>query len=165
MTAEATAITVSIKVNGEAEPAYVEPGLLLVDFLRDDLGLTGTKQGCETGQCGACTVMLDGVSVKSCTVLAVQADGGEVTTIEGLGTAEALTPIQQAMWETHSVQCGYCTPAMVIALTDLLAHNAKPSEAEIRSWLDGIMCRCGVYQHVISAVQQATGQAAGAGGR
>src|SRR5436853_3555465 len=126
MTAQATGITISVKVNGEARPASVEPGLLLVDFLRDTLGLTGTKQGCETGQCGACTVLLGGVSVKSCTVLAAQADGDEVTTIEGLGTAETLTPIQDAMWATHSVQCGYCTPAMVVALTDLLEHNAKP---------------------------------------
>jgi carbon-monoxide dehydrogenase small subunit len=165
MTAQAVGIPISIKINGKAVTAEVAPGLLLVDFLRDSLGLTGTKQGCETGQCGACTVLLAGKSAKSCATLAAQVDGAEVTTIEGVGTADALTPIQQAMWENHAVQCGYCTPAMVLALTDLLARSAKPSEAEIRGWLDGIMCRCGTYQHAISAVMSVTGQTASTGGR
>ncbi len=153
MTAQASATSISIKVNGNVSNASVDPGLLLADFIRDTLGLTGTKVGCETGQCGACTVLLDGVSVKSCTVLAAQAEGSEVTTIEGLAKDGELTPLQEAFWDNHAVQCGYCTPAMVLALTDLLAQNAKPSEAEIRIWLDGIMCRCGVYQNAIRAVQ------------
>src|SRR5579871_4637101 len=141
MTAVATTIPVSIRVNGQARDASVEPGLLLVDFLRDNLGLTGTKVGCETGQCGACTVLLDGTSVKSCTVLAAQANGRQVTTIEGLGANDALTPLQESFWAMHAVQCGYCTPAMLLALTDLLERVAQPSDAEIRDWLDGIMCR------------------------
>jgi len=153
MTAQASATSISIQVNGNVSNASVDPGLLLADFIRDTLGLTGTKVGCETGQCGACTVLLDGVSVKSCTVLAAQAEGSEVTTIEGLAKDGELTPLQEAFWDNHAVQCGYCTPAMVLALTDLLAQNAKPSEAEIRIWLDGIMCRCGVYQNAIRAVQ------------
>jgi carbon-monoxide dehydrogenase small subunit len=165
MTAQAVGIPTSIKINGQTEAATVEPGLLLVDYLRDTLGLTGTKVGCETGQCGACTVLLNGVSVKSCAVLAAQADGSEVTTIEGLASADTLTPLQQALWENHAVQCGYCTPAMVLALTDLLAQNPSPTEAETRTWLDGIMCRCGTYQLAIAAALSAAGQAANSGGR
>jgi len=152
MTAQATAIPVSITVNGKASQVAVPRGLLLADYLRDGLGLTGTKVGCESGQCGACTVLLDGASVKSCTVLAAQAAGHQVTTVEGLASDCQLAPLQQAFWEEHAVQCGYCTPGMLLALTDLLARNAKPTEGEIRSWLDGIMCRCGVYQNAIRAV-------------
>lgn len=145
----------SIKVNGKHVSADVEPRLLLVDFLRDNLGLIGTKDGCDTGQCGACTILLNGVSVKSCTVLAIQADGSEVTTIEGIALNEELSLLQQGFWEKHGLQCGFCTPGMILALTDLLAHNPQPSEAEIRQWLDGILCRCTGYQNVIRAVQYA----------
>ncbi len=153
MATQSDAVSVTITVNGQAQQATVSPGRLLVDFLREDLGLTGTKVGCETGQCGACTILLDGVSVKGCTVLAVQADGSEVTTIEGLATDGQLTAVQTALWEQHGVQCGYCTPAMVVSMTDLLKQHPHPTEAEIRAWMDGIICRCGVYQNVVRAVQ------------
>jgi aerobic carbon-monoxide dehydrogenase small subunit len=152
-TTDAEAVPVSITVNGRVHQATVPAHRLLVEFLREDLGLTGTKAGCETGQCGACTILLDGVSVKGCTVLAAQADGAAVTTIEGLATNGALTRVQTALWEEHGVQCGYCTPAMVLAMTDLLNTNPKPSEHEIRKSMDGIICRCGVYQNVVRAVQ------------
>ena len=146
-------IPVSITINGEKREVDVAPHLLLVDFLRDTLGLTGTKACCETGQCGACTILLDGISVKSCAVLAAQVDGREVTTIEGLTPDGGLTPLQTALWEQHSVQCGYCTPGLVLTLTDLLAHNPNPSEPEIRQQLDGVMCRCNVYPNAVRAVQ------------
>jgi carbon-monoxide dehydrogenase small subunit len=149
------AVRISITVNDQVLDRVVAPHLLLVDFLRDSLGLTGTKIGCETGQCGACTVLVDGVSVKSCAMLAAQADSSQVTTIEGLGR-DGLTPIQVALWDKHGVQCGFCTPGLVLSLTDLLARNAHPDEAEIRLWLDGNMCRCGVYQNVVRAVQSIT---------
>ena len=152
-TTDAEAVPVSITVNGQVHQVTVPAHRLLVDFLRDDLHLTGTKVGCETGQCGACTVLLDGVAVKGCTVLAVQADGAAVTTIEGLATGGALTKVQTALWEEHGVQCGYCTPAMVLAMTDLLNTNPHPSDHEIRKSMDGIICRCGVYQNVVRAVQ------------
>jgi carbon-monoxide dehydrogenase small subunit len=145
-------IQVSITVNGRAQQTAVAPHLLLADFLRDSLGLVGTKVGCETGHCGACTVLLDGVSVKSCAVLAVQADGAQVTTVEGLAQGEALNPLQTAFWENHAVQCGYCTPGMLLALTDLLQRNPSPSDPDIREWLDGVMCRCNVYPHAVRAV-------------
>jgi aerobic carbon-monoxide dehydrogenase small subunit len=153
MATQSEAVSVSITVNGQTHEVSVPPHRLLVDFLRDDLGLTGTKVGCESGQCGACTILLDGVSVKGCTVLAAQADGAQVTTIEGLATNGALTKVQTALWEEHGVQCGYCTPAMVLAMTDLLSTNPHPSEHEIRKSMDGIICRCGVYQNVVRAVQ------------
>jgi aerobic carbon-monoxide dehydrogenase small subunit len=152
-TTDAEAVPVSITVNGRVHQVTVPAHRLLVDFLRNDLHLTGTKVGCETGQCGACTVLLDGVAVKGCTVLAVQADGAAVTTIEGLATDGALTKVQTALWEEHGVQCGYCTPAMVLAMTDLLNINPHPTEHEIRMSMDGIICRCGVYQNVVRAVQ------------
>jgi carbon-monoxide dehydrogenase small subunit len=152
-TTDAEAVPVSMTVNGQVHQVTVPAHRLLVDFLREDLGLTGTKVGCETGQCGACTILLNGVSVKGCTVLAVQADGAEVTTIEGLATHGSLTKVQNALWEEHGVQCGYCTPAMVLAMTDLLAANPKPTEQDIRKQMDGIICRCGVYQNVVRAVQ------------
>ena len=123
-----------------------------MNFLRDALGLTGTKIGCETGQCGACIVHVDGASVKSCAMLVAQADGATVTTIEGLSKDEALTPLQTALWNLHGVQCGFCAPAMVLSLTDLLNRNAKPDAHEIRRWMDGILCRCGVYQNAVRAV-------------
>ena len=151
-------VQVSITVNGTLHEAAVVPNLLLVDFLRDSLKLTGTKVGCETGQCGACAVLLDGVSVKSCAMLAVQADGGEVTTIEGLARNGTLSALQNAFWEQHAVQCGFCTGAMLLSMTDLLAHNPRPSDAEIRAWMDGTMCRCGVYQNVVRAIHSVAGQ-------
>jgi carbon-monoxide dehydrogenase small subunit len=151
-------VLTSITVNGTVHDAAVEPNLLLVDFLRDSLKLTGTKVGCETGQCGACAVLLDGVSVKSCAMLAVQADGSEVTTVEGLAQNGTLSALQNAFWEQHAVQCGFCTGAMLISMTDLLAHSPRPSDAEIRAWMDGTMCRCGVYQNVVRAIQSVTGQ-------
>lgn len=150
-------VEISTKVNGETLTRPVPAHLLLADFLRDTLGLTGTKVGCETGQCGACTVLLDGVSVKSCTVLAAQIDGSEVTTIEGLAHVGTMTPLQNAMWEQHAVQCGYCTPGMVLSLTDLLRRNPSPSKDEVRHWLDGNLCRCGVYQNAVRAVLSLAG--------
>lgn len=153
MAAQSEAIPVSITVNGQARETTVAPHLLLSSFLRETLGLTGTKIGCETGQCGACIVLVDGVSVKSCAMLAAQADGAKVTTIEGLTPDESLTPLQTALWNLHGVQCGFCAPAMVLSLTDLLSRNAKPDEHEIRRWMDGILCRCGVYQNAVRAVQ------------
>ncbi len=149
-------VSVSIIVNGETHQASVPAHLLLADYIRQHLGLTGTKLGCETGQCGACLVLLNGKSVKSCAMLAAQADGSTVTTIEGLSPAEVLTPLQNALWENHGVQCGFCAPGMVVSLTDLLSRNARPSEAEIRTWMDGIFCRCGVYQNAVKAVQSLT---------
>jgi carbon-monoxide dehydrogenase small subunit len=153
MATQSEAVSVTITVNGQPHQVSVTPQRLLVDFLREELGLTGTKVGCETGQCGACTILLDGVSVKGCTVLAVQADGSDVTTIEGLATDGQLTKVQNALWEEHGVQCGYCTPAMVVSMTDLLNQNPHPTEQDIRTWMDGIICRCGVYQNVVRAVQ------------
>jgi aerobic carbon-monoxide dehydrogenase small subunit len=153
------AVSVELEVNGQGHEATVAPGTLLADFLRDDLGLTGTKVGCETGQCGACVVLLDGVSVKSCSVLAAQADGSSVTTVEGLAGDGGMNALQQALWENHAVQCGYCTPGILLGLTDLLSRDAHVDEAKIRAWLDGNMCRCSVYQNVIRAVQSLSGYA------
>jgi carbon-monoxide dehydrogenase small subunit len=156
MTTNSDNVSVSITVNGETRQASVTSHLLLADYIRDHLGLTGTKLGCETGQCGACLVLVDGKSVKSCAMLAAQADGATVTTIEGLSPAEVLTPLQNALWEHHGVQCGFCAPGLVISLTDLLSRNARPSEDEIRTWMDGIFCRCGIYQNAVKAVQSLT---------
>jgi carbon-monoxide dehydrogenase small subunit len=147
--------TVSIKVNGVEHSHQVEPRLLLVHFLRDVLGLTGTHIGCETSICGACTVMLDNTAVKSCTVLAVQADGADVMTIEGLAQGENLHPLQEAFWECHGLQCGFCTPGMILTAHQLLMRNPKPTESEIRHALDGNLCRCTGYQHIVDAVQLA----------
>ncbi len=147
---------ISIQVNGKYCSADVEPRLLLVDFLRDTLKLTGTKNGCDTGQCGVCTILLNGVAVKSCTVLAVQADGSNVLTIEGVAQNGQLSDLQEGFWEKHGLQCGYCTPGMVMSLMDLLQRSPQPSEEEIRSWLDGILCRCSAYQNVIHAVHYAS---------
>jgi aerobic carbon-monoxide dehydrogenase small subunit len=150
---------VSFVINDSLHETAVEPQLLLIDFLRDTLGLTGAKFGCETGQCGACTILVDGVSVKSCAMLTAQADGCHITTIEGVSKGGSLTPLQTSLWQNHAVQCGYCTPGMILSLTDLLNHNPHPSEAEVRQWIDGNMCRCGVYQNVVRAVQSLSAQA------
>ena len=154
-------VPVSITVNGQRYDREVEPRLLLVHFLRDVIGSTGTKVGCDTSQCGACTVLMDGVSLKSCTALAVQADGAEVTTIEGLADGDALHPLQDAFWEKHGLQCGFCTPGMIMASHELLRVNPNPSEAEIRHGLEGNMCRCTGYQNIVRAVRQAAGTTAG----
>jgi aerobic carbon-monoxide dehydrogenase small subunit len=158
-------VRVEITVNGERRESDVEPRLLLVDYLRDRLGLTGTHVGCDTSTCGACTVHLNGEAVKGCTVLAVQADGAEVTTIEGLGQEGALHPLQEAFWEHHGLQCGYCTPGMIMASADLLARNPDPSEAEIRESLAGNLCRCTGYQNIVKAVRAAAGQTRGRQGQ
>ncbi|HEX5260883.1 MAG TPA: (2Fe-2S)-binding protein [Gaiellales bacterium] len=146
---------VTITVNGEARGAEVEPRTLLVHFLREHLNLTGTHVGCDTSNCGACTVWLDGDAVKSCTVLAVQADGGEVTTIEGISADGRLHPMQRAFHEQHGLQCGYCTPGMVMAAIKLLEANPNPTEDEIRTGLEGNLCRCTGYQNIVGAVQAA----------
>jgi carbon-monoxide dehydrogenase small subunit len=149
--------TVTVSVNGEPRSADVEPRLLLARFLRDTLGLTGTHIGCDTTNCGACTVLLDGVPVKSCTVLAVQADGRRVTTVEGLETPEGLHPMQAAFHEQHGLQCGFCTPGMMLTAIALLEENPDPSEEEIRWALSGNICRCTGYQNIVKAVRQAAG--------
>ena len=147
---------VKLTVNGQQREDDVEPRMLLVHYLRDIAGLTGTHVGCETTLCGACTVLLDGNAVKSCTVLAVQADGSNVITVEGLAKPDGtLHPVQEGFWEEHGLQCGYCTPGMIMASVDLLSRNANPSEAEIRHALEGNLCRCTGYQHIIKAVQYA----------
>jgi carbon-monoxide dehydrogenase small subunit len=146
---------VTITVNGEPRGAEVEPRTLLVHFLREHLNLTGTHIGCDTSNCGACTVWLDGDAVKSCTVLAVQADGSEVTTIEGISADGQMHPMQRAFHEQHGLQCGYCTPGMVMAAIKLLEANPNPTEDEIRSGLEGNLCRCTGYQNIVGAVQAA----------
>jgi aerobic carbon-monoxide dehydrogenase small subunit len=148
----------SVTVNGQQYHSEVEPRTLLVHYLREDLDLTGTHIGCDTSQCGACTVLLNGESVKSCTVLAVQADGSEVTTIEGLAPEGSLHPIQEGFWEKHGLQCGFCTPGMIMATVDLLKNNPDPTEEEIRVALKGNICRCTGYQNIIKAVQYAADQ-------
>ena len=150
---------ISISVNGVSHQHEVEPRLLLVHYLRDVLGLTGTHIGCETSLCGACTVLLEGQAVKSCTVLAVQADGGTVTTIEGLVQNGELHPMQEGFWECHGLQCGYCTPGMIIAATQIIDRNANPSRDEIRHGLEGNLCRCTGYQHIVEAVEYAAKKA------
>ncbi len=147
--------TVSMTVNGKSVSGDVEPRTLLVQFLRETLGLTGTHVGCDTSQCGACCVMVNGDSAKSCTMLAVQADGAEVTTIEGLATNGTLHPMQEAFRDNHGLQCGFCTPGMVISAIDLLQKNSDPSETEIREWLEGNICRCTGYHNIVKAIQQA----------
>jgi carbon-monoxide dehydrogenase small subunit len=163
----ATPVRVSLTVNGEPQTAEVEPRLLLVHYLRDHLGLTGTHIGCDTSNCGACTVHLDGDAVKSCTVLTAQADGAEVTTIEGIGSEADLHPVQEGFWEHHGLQCGYCTPGMIMAGADLLAKNPDPSEDEVREALAGNLCRCTGYHNIVKAVMSAAkasnGAAAGMG--
>ena len=150
-----TPVRLQVSVNGQSHDSEVEPRTLLVHYLRDTLGLTGTHIGCDTTNCGACTVHLNGESVKSCTVLAVQAEGAEVTTIEGLGSEGALHPVQEGFWEHHGLQCGYCTPGMIMAAADLLKRNASPSEEEIRHALEGNLCRCTGYHNIVKAVMSA----------
>lgn len=152
---------ISVTVNGELRHHDVEPRLLLVHYLRDVLGLTGTHVGCDTSSCGACTVLLDGAAVKSCTVLAVQADGHEVTTIEGISRDGQLHPMQEAFWNEHGLQCGYCTPGMIMAGIALLDRLPRPSAEEIRQGLEGNLCRCTGYQNIVRAVQVASEQMAG----
>jgi carbon-monoxide dehydrogenase small subunit len=146
---------VEIEVNGQKASAEVEARLLLVYFLRENLGLTGTHVGCDTSSCGACTVLIDGVSAKSCTIFAVQADGAQVTTIEGVGSADALHPMQEAFWSEHGLQCGYCTPGMIISAIDLLQRNPSPSDLQIREGLSGNICRCTGYENIVRAVNAA----------
>src|SRR5258708_859038 len=146
---------IGVTVNGKRHERDVEPRLLLVHFLRDVLGLTGTHVGCETSLCGACTVSLDGAAVKSCTMLAVQADGASVVTIEGLEQDGKLHPVQEGFWECHGLQCGFCTPGMIMAARDLLNQNPKPTREEICHGLEGNLCRCTGYSHIIDAVQWA----------
>jgi carbon-monoxide dehydrogenase small subunit len=148
-------IPVTITVNGSPREAEVAPRTLLVHFLREQLGLTGTHIGCDTTQCGACTVLIDGASAKACTVFTVQADGSEVTTIEGVGAGGELHPVQEGFWEEHGLQCGYCTPGMIMSGIHLLKNNPNPSEQEIREGIQGNFCRCTGYQHIVSAIQHA----------
>ncbi|HEX5405186.1 MAG TPA: (2Fe-2S)-binding protein [Pseudonocardiaceae bacterium] len=152
---------VHIEVNGRATEEQVEDRTLLVHYLRDTLGLTGTNIGCDTTSCGACTVLLDGESVKSCTVLAAQADGHSVTTVEGLGTSGELHPVQRAFREQHGLQCGFCTPGMMMATVSLLDENPKPTRQEVRDALEGNLCRCTGYHNIVSAVIDASGQEVG----
>jgi len=147
---------ISVTVNGKRRQADVEPRLLLVHFLREHLRLTGTHVGCDTTQCGACTVLVDGRSAKSCTMFAVQADGTDVTTIEGLAASGQLHPLQEAFWEEHGLQCGFCTPGMIMTAVTLLADNPTPSEREIREGIAGNFCRCTGYQHIVNAVKAAS---------
>ncbi|HEX2497984.1 MAG: (2Fe-2S)-binding protein [Actinomycetes bacterium] len=148
-------VQISMTVDGVTHTDDVEPRLLLVHYLRDQLGRTGTPVGCDTSNCGACTVLLDGTSVKSCTMLAVQADGGSVTTIQGLALDGSWHPVQKAFHECHALQCGYCTPGMVLASVDLLSRNPDPTDAEIRDGLEGNLCRCTGYQNIVTAVRSA----------
>ena len=146
---------ISLTVNGSPRELDVEPRRLLVQALREDLGLTGTHVGCDTSQCGACTVHLDGKAVKSCTVLAVQADGTDVKTIEGLAQDGQLHPIQNAFWEKHGLQCGFCTPGMIMAAADLLTNDSDPTDADIRHAIEGNFCRCTGYQNIVAAIREA----------
>lgn len=154
---------VSVTVNNKNYVRDVEPRLLLVDLLREELGLTGTNVGCDTSQCGACTVHMNGKAVKSCTVLAVQADGADITTIEGLAQNGELHPMQQAFWDKHGLQCGYCTPGMIMAAVKLVEQKPDISEEEIRHGLEGNMCRCTGYQNIVTAIQSAAGTMAQGG--
>ncbi len=147
---------ISLTVNGVTRQALVEPRRLLVDFLRDDLGLTGTHVGCEHGICGACTILFNGEAARSCLMLAVQAEGAEITTVEGLGSSDGkLHPLQEAFWEHHALQCGFCTPGMLIVALDFLRTNPDPTEEEIREGLSAVLCRCTGYQPIIEAVKAA----------
>jgi carbon-monoxide dehydrogenase small subunit len=155
-------IPIQVTINGRRFDREVEPRQLLVHFIRDLAGLTGTKVGCDTSQCGSCTVLLDGVAVKSCTCLAVQADGAAITTVEGLAKDGKLHPIQEAFWNKHGLQCGYCTPGMILAAHELLRRNPDPNDADIRHALEGNMCRCTGYQNIVRAVREAAATMKGA---
>lgn len=152
-------VAIQITVNGQTHEHEVEPRQLLVSYLREELGLTGTHVGCDTSNCGACTAIVDGQAVKVCTMLAVQADGAEITTIEGLADNGTLHPLQEAFRETHGLQCGFCTPGMIMAAWQLLEHNAAPSDAEVRHALEGNFCRCTGYDNIVKAVQHAAASA------
>ena len=154
--------TISLSVNGKEYTRDVEPRLLLVDFIRETLGLTGTNIACDTSQCGACPIHLDGMAVKSCTVLAVQADGSRVTTIEGMATNGQLHPMQQAFWENHGLQCGFCTPGMIMMAASLVEKNPNLSDEEIRHGLEGNLCRCTGYENIVKAVKAVVTQGGGA---
>ena len=145
-------VLIEISVNNEITTAEVEPRLMLVSYLRDVLGLTGTNVGCDTSQCGSCTIIMNGQAVKSCTVLAVQADGSRITTIEGLAADGELHPIQQAFWDNHGLQCGFCTPGMIMAATELLARKPRASEQDIRHCLEGNICRCTGYENIVKSI-------------
>lgn len=151
---------VSMSINGKQVERDVEPRMLLVDFIRDEIGLTGTNIGCDTSQCGACTIHMDGMSMKSCSALAVQANGSDITTIEGLANGE-LHPMQKAFWEEHGLQCGYCTPGMIMAATKLVENNSQIDEAGVRHGLEGNMCRCTGYQNIVKAVLSASKEMGG----
>jgi len=157
---------ISFVVNGTPRELDVEPRRLLVQAIREDLDLTGTHVGCDTSQCGACTVHVDGMAIKSCTMLAVQADGSEIRTIEGLATGDTLHPLQSAFWEKHGLQCGFCTPGMIMTAVDLLSNNADPTDDEIRHAIEGNYCRCTGYQNIVAAIRSAAEQlrAGGASG-
>ena len=155
-------LRISLTVNGASQSHDVEPRLLLVHYVRDVVGLTGTNVGCDTSSCGACTIFVNGESVKSCTMLAVQADGTDLLTIEGLANGDELHPMQAAFRENHGLQCGFCTPGMVMAAVGLLNENPKPTEAEVREGLEGNLCRCTGYHNIVKAVLAASGQAVGA---
>jgi aerobic carbon-monoxide dehydrogenase small subunit len=157
--------TITVTVNGKRRKADVEPRLLLAHFLREQLRLTGTHVGCDTTQCGACTVLVDGRSAKSCTMFAVQADGSDVTTIEGLAVNGQLHPLQEGFWEEHGLQCGFCTPGMIMTAVTLLADNPRPTEREIREGIAGNFCRCTGYQHIVNAIQHASNAPARRGAR
>ncbi len=150
---------ISMIVNGTSHTADVEPRRLLVDYIREELGLTGTKVGCDTGQCGTCVIQANGKSAKSCSLLAIQLDGGNVQTIEGVSQPGQLNPLQEALWEKHGLQCGFCTPGVVMSLLDLLQHDSDPSEEAIQSWLHGNLCRCTGYQSIVRAVRYVVEQA------
>lgn len=156
-------VHIQMTVNGVLHHSEVEPRLLLVHYLRETLGLTGTHVGCDTSQCGACTVHLDGQAVKSCTLFAAQADGSSVTTIEGIGSVDSLHPVQEGFWEMHGLQCGFCTPGMIMAAADLLNKNPTPTDAEIRHALEGNYCRCTGYHNIVRAVQYAADKMAKVG--
>ena len=151
---------INVTVNGVGRTGEVEPRLLLVHYLRETLGLTGTHVGCDTSQCGACTILMDGLAVKSCSLFAVQADGRSVTTIEGLAKDGKLHPVQEAFWEKHGLQCGFCTPGMIVSVCQILERNPKPDEDEIRHGLEGNLCRCTGYHNIVKAVQYAAGKMA-----
>ena len=151
-------VSIEVRVNGSTYRREVEPRLLLVHLLRDVLGLTGTHVGCDTSSCGACTVLLGDLAVKSCTLLAVQADGAEITTVEGLATNGDLHAVQEGFWEEHGLQCGFCTPGFLMATVQLLERNPDPDDAEIRHALEGNLCRCTGYQHIVNAVRNAAGK-------
>ena len=154
-------IPITMTINGQAHQAEVDPRLLLVHFIREDVGLTGTKIGCDTSQCGACVVMMNGSTVKSCTCLAVQADGADIMTIEGLATNGDLHPIQEAFWDKHGLQCGYCTPGMIMTSVELLQRNPHPTSEQVRAGLEGNLCRCTGYQNIVKSVLAEDGRMGG----